>query len=231
MVTESKANHFFRIIIKAEVRRRGLTYEATNQTDKLKACIIDAVHKFQPENVEQLIGIIQKQTLVSNKEITNSLVQLETENKLFFAEKNQTFDIPVSKSWTLKKMTWFWTTLTLLSLSILIFSLSTLNLNWAYLIFLRYIFAIILVLFLPGFAFIKLLFGSKMPFSGDIKTDYIEIIGVSVGLSIILVPMVGLGLNYTSWGIGFESLIVSLIVLTLLFASGAALREYAHNNT
>jgi hypothetical protein len=215
---------------KVEVRRKGLTHEAINQTDKLKAYMMDAVDKFQPQSVNQLIGIIQKQTSVSDKEITNSLIQLETEDKLFFAEGKPSLDVPAGRSWALKKMVWFWTTLMLLALSILILSLSTLNLNLASLIYLRYVFAVILVLFLPGFAFVKLLFGSKMPFSGDTKPDYIELIGVSVGLSTILVPTVGLGLNYTPWGIGFESLIISLIVLTLLFASGAAIREYTQNN-
>jgi Protein of unknown function (DUF1616) len=204
-----------------------LNSEATNQTEKLKAYIVDAINEFHPESVNQLIGIVQKQTLASNKEITNSLVQLETEDKLFFVEGKQALNGTGRKSWALRKMTWFWTTLTLLSISILVFSLSTLNLHWAYLIYLRYIFAIILVLFLPGFTFIKLLFGSRMPFSGNAKVDYIELIGVSIGLSIILAPTVGLALNYTSWGISFESLIVSLFVVTLLFASGGALREYA----
>ncbi len=200
--------------------------ETTNQTDKLKTNIIDAINKYHPETVNQLIEIVQKQTSASTQKITNSLIELETEDKLIFAEKTPNPNDTPKKPQTLKKADWYWATLTLISVAIVIFSLSTLSLNSSYLLYLRYTFAFILVLFLPGFTFIKLLFGSKMPFNSNTKTDYIELIGLSIGISIILVPMVGLALNYTTWGIGFESLTVSLLALTAIFASGAVLREY-----
>jgi uncharacterized membrane protein len=51
------------------------------------------------------------------------------------------------------------------------------------------------VLFFPGYALICLLFPRK----GDL--DGVERIALSLGLSIAIVPLIGLALNYTSWGI------------------------------
>lgn len=69
--------------------------------------------------------------------------------------------------------------------------------------------AIPLVLFIPGYALVAALFPGK----GDL--DGIERIALSFGLSIAVVPLIGLLLNYTPWGIRLLPVLVSLIVFTL----------------
>ncbi|MGB3943467.1 MAG: DUF1616 domain-containing protein, partial [Methanothrix sp.] len=54
---------------------------------------------------------------------------------------------------------------------------------------------LVMVLFLPGYALIAALF----PRDDDL--DGIERVALSFGLSIAVVPLIGLGLNYTPWGI------------------------------
>ena len=61
--------------------------------------------------------------------------------------------------------------------------------------FIRTIFGLIMVLFLPGYALIAALF------IGKDDLDAIERIALSFGLSIAVVPLLGLGLNYTPFGI------------------------------
>ena len=46
-------------------------------------------------------------------------------------------------------------------------------------------------------------------------TDLIERIALSFGLSIAVVPLIGLGLNYTPWGIRLDPIVISLSVFTL----------------
>jgi uncharacterized membrane protein len=76
-----------------------------------------------------------------------------------------------------------------------------------------------LVLFLPGYALIALLFPRK----GDL--DGIERVALSFGLSIAVVPLTGLALNYTPFGIRLSPVLFSLSVLTVALAIGAVLRR------
>ncbi len=69
--------------------------------------------------------------------------------------------------------------------------------------------AIPMVLFIPGYALVAALFPGK----GDL--DGTERIALSFGLSIAVVPLIGLLLNYTPWGIRLLPVLVSIIVFTL----------------
>lgn len=51
------------------------------------------------------------------------------------------------------------------------------------------------VLFFPGYVFITALFPEKK------ELDNLERLALSLGLSIAIVPLIGLLLNYTPWGI------------------------------
>lgn len=76
-----------------------------------------------------------------------------------------------------------------------------------------------LVLFLPGYALIALLFPRKDDLDG------IERVALSFGLSIAVVPLTGLALNYTPFGIRLSPVLFSLSVLTVALAIGAVLRR------
>ena len=56
--------------------------------------------------------------------------------------------------------------------------------------------------------------------------DGIERFALSVGLSLVLVPLIGLLLNYTPWGIRLTSIMISLIILTIGLALIALARKY-----
>jgi len=75
--------------------------------------------------------------------------------------------------------------------------------------FLRILFGVAMVLFIPGYALIAALF----PARGDL--DGIERVALSFGLSIAVVPLIGLALNYTPWGIRLDPILASLTVFTL----------------
>lgn len=68
---------------------------------------------------------------------------------------------------------------------------------------LRNILVLPLVLFLPGYALIAALFPAKS------NLDGIERTALSFGLSIAIVPLMGLGLNYTPWGIRLLPILIS----------------------
>ena len=70
------------------------------------------------------------------------------------------------------------------------------------------VFALPVVLFIPGYCLIAALF----PKNDDI--DLIERLALSIGLSIAVVPLIGLGLNFTPWGIRLDSIVISITVFT-----------------
>lgn len=76
-----------------------------------------------------------------------------------------------------------------------------------------------MVLFVPGYVLIAALFPKK----GDL--DGIERVALSFGLSIAVVPLIGLGLNYTPWGIRLTPVVVSLAVFTIAMAAAANWRR------
>jgi uncharacterized membrane protein len=45
-------------------------------------------------------------------------------------------------------------------------------------------------------------------------------------MSIALVPIIGLLLNYTPWGIRLTPIVLSLTALTIIFATAAIVREH-----
>ena len=78
---------------------------------------------------------------------------------------------------------------------------------------------LIFVLFLPGYALIAVLF----PSSEDI--DWIERVAFSFGLSIAVVPLLGLVLNYTPWGITLESVVTTVFGFILAMCAAAYYRR------
>lgn len=76
-----------------------------------------------------------------------------------------------------------------------------------------------LVLFLPGYSLLAALFPAKSDLEG------IERICLSFGLSIATVPLIGLGLNYTPWGIRLLPILISLSVFSFLMCGIAYLRR------
>ncbi|NJE00418.1 DUF1616 domain-containing protein [Thermococcus sp. JdF3] len=75
------------------------------------------------------------------------------------------------------------------------------------------------VLFFPGYVFITALFPEKK------ELDSLERLALSFGLSIAIVPLIGLALNYTPWGIRLTPILVSLTAFNTAFALAAIYRR------
>lgn len=81
---------------------------------------------------------------------------------------------------------------------------------------LRIVLALACILFFPGYALMAALYPRKG------QLDTVERIALSFGLSIAIVPLIGLILNYTPWGIRLEP-ILTCTALFILIASSIAL--------
>jgi uncharacterized membrane protein len=79
--------------------------------------------------------------------------------------------------------------------------------------FLRSVLGVPFVLFFPGYCLIAVLFPSEY----NLQT--IERLILSVGLSLALVALIGLTLNYTPFGINLPSILVFMFTLIILLSA------------
>jgi uncharacterized membrane protein len=77
--------------------------------------------------------------------------------------------------------------------------------------FIRFIFSIPMILFIPGYVLIAALFPGKEDLDGFKR------LALSFGLSIAIVPLIGLILNFTPWGIRLDPIVISLVAFTIPF--------------
>jgi len=198
-----------------------------NQKNKdwLDQTLIKLVQEKKPTNVRQLVDLTKLETsFIPEQEIMQHILRLESQGKLKL--KEPLIGPPPNLSTFLKtrESTWYWITITLaIATSITVFAVQE---NSYPLIYIRYVLGAIFVLFLPGYSLIKALFPEK-------ELDSIERTALSMGMSLALVPITGLILNYTPWGIRATPVTLSLLALTTVFATAAIIREHQNktNNT
>jgi hypothetical protein len=73
----------------------------------------------------------------------------------------------------------------------------------------RWILGSVFVLFIPGYVTVEALFPKGR------ELDGVERFALSVGLSLALVPLIGLLLNYTPWGIRLTPIVASVTIFTV----------------
>lgn len=76
----------------------------------------------------------------------------------------------------------------------------------------RVILGLPFILFIPGYVLVFALFPARKT---DHGIDTLERVVLSFGLSIAVVPLIGLLLNYTPWGIRLEPILLSLLLFIL----------------
>jgi hypothetical protein len=189
----------------------------------LEQRIIQTIREKQPETVDQLITLIKEESSLTNKQILKQIQRLQDQGKIQLKPASPTQSLTAYMRST--HVAWYWITLAITAATIAaVYTIPPEVYPQAYL---RNVVALIFTLWLPGYTFIKALFPKQLPNkTTDKDLDTIERIALSVGMSLALVPMVGLLLNYTPWGINLIPSTLSLAALTLAFATAALLREH-----
>jgi uncharacterized membrane protein len=111
---------------------------------------------------------------------------------------------------------WFWTTISIVLLTVAVIPL----VGDGPLLPLRYILGSFFVLFIPGYTLIEALYPEERSLSP------LERVALSIGLSIALVPLIGLLLNYTPFGIRLYPVLLSLSALSSFLSFIGAYRKY-----
>jgi uncharacterized membrane protein len=124
---------------------------------------------------------------------------------------------------------WYWVTIGVgATTSVLVFTVPESFYPWIYI---RNILGVVFVLFLPGFSFVKAFFQSRFSQNTpDGSLEGIMKVGLSIGMSIALISIVGLLLYYSPWGLDLGATVLSLFALTWILATVALIREYQAAN-
>ena len=185
--------------------------------DDFDQALIKIVRDEHPPTLEEAVRLVSLKFPESKEAIMDRVLRLESEGKISFEKSSASVPSSLTEYFLSDWARWFWAVFSLAVLaSIMVFFVPEDSFP---LVYVRYLFGAVFVLFLPGYCLIKALFSSK-------ELDNIERFALSVGLSLALVPLVGLLLNYTPWGIRTTPVTLGLLALTLVFASAAVIRDY-----
>jgi len=88
------------------------------------------------------------------------------------------------------------------------------------LVIVRSVLGLVFILLVPGYVTTKAFFPGK-------ELNLVEVLALSIGLSLGFMVFVGFLLNYTSWGIRLTQIVISLTILTVIVGMLGFGREYA----
>ncbi len=189
--------------------------EILEQKILLRRILTGLLAKERVNSVRSLVYAIQQADRSTTvKEIMQTLVELQKENKIELREKYQF----TSFLGYLKKLSFsytFWSALLVTALTtISIFFLPHIQ-PW---ITLRIAVGVAFIIFLPGYALMELLFTRDM--------RGVERVALGIGLSVTLSPLVGLILDYTPWGIRLIPIVITLSIMTLSLMIAGTYRKF-----
>jgi len=195
------------------------------KVEEIAQTIIQITKENKPQTVEQLVVQVRDRLQIPEQKIIESILKLQSEGKIQLSEQPPLTVQKLTAYVKTKQALWYWATVVIAVFTVaVVFTISENFYPWVYL---RYVLGAVFVLFLPGYAFIKALFPTQVPIKLPTENlDTIERIALSAGMSLALVPIVGLLLNYTPWGIRLTPIVLSLLALTVVFSTVAIVREH-----
>jgi len=190
--------------------------KADAQMTSLEKVILDILETKQPANVKELVQLVQEQVDATLEDIEKEVKSLHKKGLVSLEDPTQhknfiSFLSP-------KTNRWFWLTLgtSLLSFA----SIMLLPETGTPLSYIRYIFAFVLVAFLPGYCLTETLFPRET------ALDTIERFTFSIGLSFAITALAGLFLSFTPIGLTLATSLPALGSTVIILAIVALIRKY-----
>jgi hypothetical protein len=170
-----------------------------------------------PETVKQLATVVMADGSVEEADFVATVKRMANNGTLTLGPPSYEVETVLDYLFTFTLSGWLWMSFVTIGLSLLAVSLipDLFPLNVV-----RWVLGSIFVLYLPGFSLIQLLFPKGK------EIDSLERFALSIGLSLALVPLIGLVLNFTPWGIRFAPIVAALGTFTAAALLAAAMRKY-----
>ena len=193
-------------------------------SNEIAEYIIELLKNSKPKNVRELVSQVRQKYPISETEVLARIAYLQEQQKMALVTPG--FEsLPNMKQQYPASSFWYWATIATIATTV--FVIFTFPEGLYPMVYLRYLLGSFFILWLPGYALVKALFPKELPVkTTDANVDSVERAALSIGLSLALVSMVGLVLNYTPWGITLVPVTLSLAALTTSVSTIAVVREY-----
>lgn len=192
-------------------------WAGSDKTSNIDECILKIIKRYSPETVERVVELVQREYKWSRSEILERVIQLQRLGKIVLKEAAPPSAFTLREYVFSSQTYWYWLTIVVSAITVVL--VFTVPEDLYPIVYARHILGLIFVLWLPGYTFVRALFPRK-------ELDIIERVALSIGMSMAIVPIVGLLLNYTPWGIRVTPITLSCLALTWVFATAAIIREY-----
>jgi hypothetical protein len=182
---------------------------------------LNSFERYIPENssikIEELVGLIVSEKNVRFEDTVKGLYKAIKEGKVRFVDPNPPkglFEFATSIY-----NVWFWVLVGFIVLVVI--SIYGIPQTYPFSVY-RYVVGAVFVLYLPGYSIIEAFYPKRD------SLRRLERFVLSVGLSLAVVPLVGLALNYTPWGIRFLPSLIALSLLTITLGILGVYRKYSY---
>jgi len=183
----------------------------------LKKLIANAVTSGHPETVGQLAKIITADAAIDESDFITALKEMVSEGALDLRPPSYEVESVLDYLFNPTLSGWLWVSVGTVALAM--FAVTSVPDLFPVNV-VRWVLGSILVLYLPGFSLLELLFPTGK------QIDSLERFALSIGVSLAVIPLIGLVLNFTQWGIRFASVTVALGTFTIGVLAAAAARKY-----
>jgi len=199
--------------------RRENQRNAANAESKLSGEIETLILKRSSTErigLQRLVRELSEELACQPDRIVSEIIKLQADKRILIREPTPYKTLRQYLLSPISLRFWEVVLTTLVSLS-LVFASS----GWA--LYLRFVFGGLLVLLLPGYSLLGLLYFRK----DDL--DYMTRLALSLVLSLALATLVGFALNFTPFGITLPATALSLGALTIALQLLAAFRRFPHH--
>ena len=178
--------------------------------------VLDTAKSLGQPTVSELVDALVNQKGLKEKDATKAVYVEYKKGTLNLSDAKPPANL-VSYFFNLENA-WFWGVTALVAVTVFV----VFAVNSSALLYVRYVLGGVFVLFLPGFLLISALYARSD------ELDTLERVALSIGLSLAIVPLIGLVLNYTPWGIRLEPIMVSMSLFSEVMAVVCVVRKFRY---
>lgn len=204
-----------------------------HSNDNKTQIVAEVIREKKPETTKQLVSLLKDKLPMKEEEIIALVLNMQSEGKIYLTKKQPVEPIGWVDYLRTEHAMWYWLTLgTSLATVGAVLGIPEDLYPWVYV---RYVLGALFILWMPGYSFVRALFPRRLKSTrasvrseetAEKSLDVIERAALSLGMSLALIPIVGLLLNYTPWGIRLAPIVASILALTLIFSTVAVSREF-----